>query len=146
MKITFLINGLSLSGGIRVVFEYANHLSEKGHQVTLVVPIVPIRGVSTAASFRERFNDRLRVIFNKPSVNWFIVKGAIKFVPCLSEKYIPDADAIIATWWKTAEWVNTYSAQKGEKFYLVQHYEVWGGPRVKVEYTYKMPIKKIVIS
>ena len=135
-----------MAGGIRVVFEYANHLIEKGHQVTLVVPIVPMREVSTSVTLKEWFKNRLRLMFNKPRVNWFSVKGAIKFVPCLSEKYIPDADAIIASWWKTAEWVNTYSAKKGEKFYLVQHHEIWGGPRGRVEDTYKMSLKKIVVS
>lgn len=146
MKITFVIHGLSVSGGIRVVFEYANHLTEKGHQVTLVVPIGPIKDVSSYVTLKERLLDRLRIMVNKPSISWASVNAVILLVPSLEEKYIPDADAIIATWWETAEWVSTYSSEKGEKFYLVQHYEVWGGPRGKVEETYKMPLNKIVIS
>ena len=146
MRITFVINGLSISGGIRVVFEYANHLIKKGHQVTLVVPIGPISDVFSSVTLKEWLLDRLRIMFNKPSISWVPVNDSIKLVPSLSEKYIPDADAIIATWWKTAEWVNTYSSKKGVKFHLVQGYEVWGGPRRKVEETYKMPLRKIVIS
>jgi len=146
MKITFVIHGLSVSGGIKVVFEYANRLTEKGHLVTLVVPIGPIRDVSSCVTLKERFLDRVRIIINKHIVSWFPVNATIKFVPSLSEEYIPDADAIIATWWKTAEWVNTYPSRKGEKFHLIQGYEVWGGPREKVHETYKMPLRKIVIS
>jgi len=146
MRIVFVIHGLSVSGGIRVVFEYANQLRLKGHKVAIVAPIGPIRDVLASVTFKERFKNRLRVMFSKPSVDWFSVKTPIKSVPSLSEKYIPNADAIIATWWKTAEWVNTYSPNKGEKFYLVQGYEIWGGPREKVISTYKMPLKKIAVS
>jgi glycosyltransferase involved in cell wall biosynthesis len=38
MKITFLQSSLWLSGGARVVVEYANRLSQKGHQVAIVIP------------------------------------------------------------------------------------------------------------
>ncbi|MDP1994462.1 MAG: hypothetical protein Q8K40_04365, partial [Ignavibacteria bacterium] len=87
MKITFVIHGLSVSGGVRVVFEYANHLTEKGHQVTLVVPIGPIRDVSSSVTLKEWFLDRVRIIINNHIVCWFPVNATIKFVPSLSEKY-----------------------------------------------------------
>lgn len=38
MRISFLLSSLGLSGGVRVVVEYANRLSERGHVVTLVAP------------------------------------------------------------------------------------------------------------
>jgi hypothetical protein len=43
MKITFVLQetGTGAVGGIRVVYEYANHLLEKGHEVNIVYPVTP---------------------------------------------------------------------------------------------------------
>ncbi len=38
MRITFLLSSLWLSGGVLLVVDYANRLSERGHRVTLVTP------------------------------------------------------------------------------------------------------------
>ena len=44
----------------------------------------------------------------------------------LLERLIPDADVIIATAWETAYTVNKFSERKGEKYYFIQSYEIWG--------------------
>lgn len=67
-------------------------------------------------------------------------------MPILHEKYIPDADAIIATWWGTAYDISKLNESKGEKFYLIQHYEVWAGSKEEVEATYNLGLHNIVIS
>jgi len=64
----------------------------------------------------------------------------------ISDADVPDADVVIATWWETAEWVNSLSSSKGAKVYLLQHYENWGGPVERVDATWRMPMQKIVIS
>jgi glycosyltransferase involved in cell wall biosynthesis len=38
MRISFLLSSLQLSGGVQVIIEYANRLSARGHEVTLVAP------------------------------------------------------------------------------------------------------------
>lgn len=38
MRISFILSSLWLSGGVRVVVEYANHLTRRGHEVYLVTP------------------------------------------------------------------------------------------------------------
>lgn len=38
MRITFLLSSLWLSGGVRVVVEYANRMTRRGHQVVLAAP------------------------------------------------------------------------------------------------------------
>jgi len=38
MRISFVLSSLWLSGGVRVIVEYANRLTRRGHQVTLVGP------------------------------------------------------------------------------------------------------------
>ncbi|GAH78739.1 unnamed protein product, partial [marine sediment metagenome] len=58
----------------------------------------------------------------------------------------PDADIVVATWWATAYYVSRYSKSKGEKFYFIQHYEIWGGPEEKVTNTYKLGLHNFVHS
>ncbi len=38
MRISFLLSSLRLSGGVRVVIEYANRLQARGHRVALIAP------------------------------------------------------------------------------------------------------------
>lgn len=38
MRISFILSSLWLSGGVRVIVEYANRLTARGHHVTLVAP------------------------------------------------------------------------------------------------------------
>lgn len=147
MKITFVLPNIALGGGTRAVFEFANALQAGGHKVILVYPysIEPdgnvwdsLKGFLCCSAYS--------VISGRCQPDWFDLKVELKLVLNLSGKFIPDADVVIATWWRTAEWVNTYSRKKGKKFYLVQHYEIWGGPRERVEATYRLPLKKIAVS
>ena len=70
----------------------------------------------------------------------------LKWVPTLREANIPDGDVIVATGWPTAEYTAGYSASKGRKYYLVQHYETWWGPEARVRATWQLPLHKIVIA
>lgn len=38
MRISFILSSLWLSGGVRVIMEYANRLASRGHRVTLIAP------------------------------------------------------------------------------------------------------------
>jgi glycosyltransferase involved in cell wall biosynthesis len=79
---------------------------------------------------------------------WFTMEPSVRLlcVPSLAERFVPDGDAVIATAWETAEWVNRYPASKGRRFYLIQHLETWNGPEERVYATWKLPLQKIVIS
>jgi glycosyltransferase involved in cell wall biosynthesis len=149
MKITFVLPSVKLGGGVRVVFEHANRLQERGHDVSIVYSILPL-GLSvkkhkTHYLFRG-ISTFIKNITRKNRVEWFDLKCRLIKAPILFESYIPPADIIVATWWKTAYYVHRYSRKRGEKFYLIQHYEIWGGPKNKVEKTYKLGFHNIVIS
>lgn len=134
MKISFVLPGVGIAGGVRVVFEYANRLLERGHEVSIVYPIVP--SIMTSKS-------KIKLIGNKilgsignvkrgNKVEWFDVNARLVRVPTLNpkfvditKKWIPDSDIIVATSWETAYFVNALPEEKGEKFYFVQHYEIW---------------------
>lgn len=77
-----------------------------------------------------------------------MVRPKVKLMskPTLNEIFIPDGDIVVATSWQTAYFVNKYSKNKGEKVYLIQHYEIWSGDKKEVDKTYKLGFHNIVIS
>src|SRR5262245_28463477 len=74
------------------------------------------------------------------------LKVALKIVPSLAERHVPDADATIATYWRTAEAQAQYGRRKGVPVYFIQGYEIWGGRREDVEATYRGPAIKFAVS
>lgn len=142
MKITFIAPGIGISGGVKAIFEFANHLRERGHDVSVVYPRprlrwVSIRGVVGHVLVRMGWGNK---------VDWFDLKARLTRVPALTEKYIPDGDVVVATLWRTAYDVSKYGKSKGEKFYLVQHYETWCGPEAEVNQTYRLGLHNVVNS
>ncbi|HQQ06818.1 MAG TPA: glycosyltransferase family 4 protein, partial [Candidatus Omnitrophota bacterium] len=134
MRITFLTPHIGSSGGVRIIMGYAHRLAQKGHQVTVVCPM--------KSRLRSFFHNLVRT---KPA--WIDLSARLKFVAVLSEKYLPQADAIVATAWQTAGLVNTLPADRGKKFYLIQHYEsLFHGNKAEVDATYRYPIRQIVVS
>ena len=152
LKITFVLPGTGRVpiGGYKVVYEYANHLSRKGHMVTVVHPA---RGCSQQMHLSDYAKNAFRYFeislgrAFRPDA-WFQIDPNVKLlcVPGLSGRWIPEGDIIIATAWFTAQWAKTYSCTKGKRFYLIQHLETWDGNEEEVLATWKAPLQKIVIS
>lgn len=145
MKVNFILPhfGVKPTGGFKIVYQYANYLSERGYYVNII-------HTSSASEEKNKYSRyvksyvRLKLEKNK----WFEFNRDIKllFVPDLSERYIPDADVTIATAWQTAKYLNRYTSSKGKRVYLIQGYEIWNGDKKEVEETWKYDMKKIVIS
>lgn len=149
MKITFLLPNIELSGGVKVVFEYANRLYDRGHSVSVVYPLMRMRSGRSyfnSGYLSEVIKKGIVSILKGTYVDWFDLKADLIRVPTFSEKYIPNADVIVATWWETAFYVAGYHKNKGEKFYLIQSYEIWAGPKAKVDRTYQLGLHNIVVS
>jgi len=138
------------TGGHRVVYTYANRLAARGHQVTVVHPrrtrfLPPPRGIYR---WLRRNAGRARNVLFRPRRKWQPVDGRVelRYVPNLSARYFPDADAVFATAWHTAFDVDELPASKGEKFYLIQSYETWAGPKELVDKTWHIPLHKVAVS
>lgn len=151
MRISMLLPGSGHIpiGGFKVVYEYANHLVARGHGVTVVHPAM----LETDTPWFDRPKKVVRYIQRRIDKSflpnrWFKLDSRVKilWVPNLKEKFIPDADVIVATAWQTAEWVAGYTIAKGRKYYLIQHDEVWSGPADRVRRTWTLPLGKIVIA
>jgi glycosyltransferase involved in cell wall biosynthesis len=150
MKIAFLLpgRGAKPAGGFKVVYEYANRLSRRGHEVAVIHP----RHCSPPASLRERVRAGAwvaRMRSRRASIApWFEFDDRVRLpiVTYPSASRLPSADVLIATAWHTAPWVSAAAPQKGLGFYLIQGYETWDGAVDSVRATWRLPLRKIVIS
>ena len=134
MKINFLLPQFPPEpiGGFKVVYEYANALCGRGHEVRVVHSAWGnvSRPVSLSNAPRHYFKRAAGLWAARrlagARVGWFDLDPGVEqiIVPELGERCIPDGDAVIATAWTTAEWTAALSARKGRKFYLIQHYEI----------------------
>jgi glycosyltransferase involved in cell wall biosynthesis len=153
LRITFLLPGYTWvpSGGFRVVYEYANQLVSLGHHVTVVHPrqlkfFSPAKRAIRERLHRARYD--LMELFAIPAFDWHPIDERVKlaFVPTSAERYIPDADVLFATSWQTLQSVLRCSKVKGEKFYLIQGYETWMGPKDAVDQTWLSRTSKVVVA
>jgi glycosyltransferase involved in cell wall biosynthesis len=148
MKITFLLPFRKNSpvGGLKIMYEYANRLAERDHQITIL-------------HFREKFQRYSSVIYpiartlkeieNALFGRWFKFnkKCKLAYIRYVNDNTIPDADAIIYTWWSLGFLVDKLSHTKGVKINLIQDYELWAGQEDKVHQSYNLPdIHNIVIA
>lgn len=155
MRITFLAPCYcwAPSGGIRVLYEYANRLVAKGHEVSVVYPrrlkYPPPASETESLYYRIRgWAGDLIAMFSKPSIDWQPIDPRVKslYVPNSGASHIPDADAIFATAWQTVRSVLECPPKKGEKFYLIQGYETFMGSKALVDETWRAPLHKVATS
>lgn len=148
MRITFVLPGfISIpSGGVKVVHEYADRFARRGHRVTLIYPVqlqtnLKYRLKKALVNRYDRITGNRRELYYTagPEVTTLIVKN-------VREKYVPDADAVIAVGWQTAEQVYNLPLKCGRKFYLLQSFETYFGNAGDVLRTYHLPLIKIAVS
>lgn len=150
MKINFILPFKSLTGGIKVIFQYANQLQKRGHDVILVYPLLPYLRAKKRLSPRgiyQLVTDTIRNLKNGKSVTWFQLEARLVRVPWVSNTFLENSDVVIASSWQTAYSVYRLKPNKGKKAYFIQGYEIWGNvSKEKVDATWKMPLAKIVTS
>lgn len=134
MKITFLLPHMKVSGGVRVVFMYADLLQKMGHEVVIAIP---------QRNILKRFIRNF--LFARKS--WLSFQGKILQVKEFSNTRLPPSDVIVASGWQAADALMKAKGISGEKFYFIQHDErLYHGNAMQVENVYRSPLKKIVVS
>jgi glycosyltransferase involved in cell wall biosynthesis len=144
VRINFILPTVNLSGGIRVAAIHARALAERGHEVVLVSP-------PPALTLRERLGRLARPREDRPSPSHLDGLGldhrVLERWRPVADRDVPDGDAVVATWWETAEWVAALDRSKGAKAYFIQHHEVFPYlPVDRVKATYRLPLHKLVIA
>lgn len=147
MRIVFVLPHAGISGGIRVVAIYAQLLKQRGHDVVVVSTpaIVPLRSRVKRLLQGDGWTAAGTVSpshFHGVDVEHHCIDRQRPVV----DRDVPDADVVVATWWETAEWVWRLSPRKGAKAYLIQGYEDWCGLPERVDATWRLPMRKIVVS
>ena len=148
MKINFIVPFTGFTGGIKIVFEYANRLKERGHDVVIYVPMKAYKfsGKGIRGIFKVLKGSIGNTFKRGKKVEWFNLNVDIKLVPLIKNPFIRDADITVATAWPTAYDVNKLNKSKGKKFYFIQHYEIWSGDSKIVDDSYRLPLNQIVIA
>lgn len=147
MKISFVLPSNSQSGGMRVIGIFAAGLRARGHEVFLLSQ--PYR----APTLREQARALLR---------WGRLKKHRRpgpFLDALSDVHrvlerqrpvtnadLPDADVVVATWWRTAHMVAGLDAAKGAKVYFMQDYGARGQEMEKLVPTWELPLTFITLT
>lgn len=146
MKINFILSQYDrISGGNRILFEYANRLQGMGNEVNLYVIAKPARWYRI--DHWPRIVKREITLVSPESIDWMENRIPINVLSYNDASLIPDADILFATAWQTADFANRLSAGKGKKYYFIQHHEsLWTREKDKAQKTYSMPFKKLVVS
>lgn len=147
MKINWILPEASQCGGIRVALQYANALTDLGHDVVCYVP-----------RSGQHFGWK-RILFPKELVrmkrngelrgNWFSNKFRFEYPIWICNRSVRKADVTIATSWITSYWVNNLSKEKGKKIYFIQGFETWGDKKYNeiVLNSYSLPFDaRITVS
>lgn len=135
------------TGGFRIMYEYANRLTQMGYEVRIYYPI-------TISYMNYRIKSHLgrklsAMISGMNSYNWFDLDPRVKrgFIPRILDKYIEDADIVMATWWSASAEMGLLSPSKGKKINVIQGFENWEGNDEQLHESYRMPnTTNIVIS
>lgn len=155
MRITFVLPHAGLSGGIRVVAIYADALQRRGHKVFVVSTPLPV-----STSWRRSLRSLLeRVGLKSPerTPSHFdslpVVHRVLNRDRSVTDADVPEADVVVATWWRTAEAVQALSLSRGAKAYFIQHDERVFNERQEhraerdaVEKSWHLPMHRIVVA
>ncbi len=148
MKINIVLPFMSEKpvGGIKILYQYADLLAERGHEVILYHTII-------LKNAPKKYLNPLRIIRNKiryksPYPSWFSFKNTInsRIVFKVSNSTIEDADIIISTMYATAFDIFELNQSKGKKINLIQDYETWITSEKELIKSYQLPINHIVIN
>lgn len=151
MKVAFVLPGPGWRpvGGFKVIYEYANYLSNCSDQVE-IFHATCVRDSSLPNVFRKLFKYLFFRLtgYYKP-LRWFPLHKNVtsRLAWEIRPKRLSSFDAIVVSSWETAErFAQDSQEQNPCVFYLIQHHETWSGSVERVNATWKLPFKKIVIS
>lgn len=139
-------------GGFRIVYEYANRLTERGHKVrvahslnTLSVPITD--RLRSRSYWKNAFVTTPRDM----PVPWFDLDARVESAVYRNLSRLDVArnasapQIVVATSWRTAA-LAARIALPGRGAYFIQHYETWDGTPSAIDATWRLPLSKIVIA
>jgi glycosyltransferase involved in cell wall biosynthesis len=127
VRVSFVLPSDASTGGVRVVYEYADRLEARGHEVTVVVPTVPPYPLRLLREQGPLTVARKALDASDGGVGWGTAAD-VRRLPALRRPFlgrVPDGDAVVAPSWRSVPAVCRLPRSAGRRFHLVQHYEAW---------------------
>jgi len=143
VRITIVLPFINLTGGVRVLLDYANWLHGAGHETTVTYPCWPYRFQYTRQQQWTEFQKHRR---HQGRVPWFDLRCRLLRVPLVKTPFLPRADLVVATAWPTVHDVARLHPSRGKKLHIVMHHESGTGPERRVRGIYKLPLYRIAFS
>ena len=149
MHITFVVNSFSRqpTGGLKIIYQYANHFAERGHTVTIVFCVSnPVAKYEVKVPYAVRYMAQKAIVQKGP--RWYPLDNRVKkiYTTAMTAQTIPDGDAVFATAIGTARPVADLPSCKGKKYYLIQDFENWSCSDDEVYATYNLGMTNIPIA
>ncbi len=148
MRVTFICPAVNMSGGIRVIGIYAEHLTAMGHDVQIFS--VQGRAPHPIRQFKSLLEGKGLIPWAryKPSHldGMSVSHHVLPHSGPIIDADLPNADVVVATWWETAAWVAALSDSKGAKAYFMQDYGAPGQEIEKIAPTWQLPLWIITLT
>ena len=146
MRINIVFPYNTWSGAHRSTYELANRMAARGHSVHVYFPIFPFLdglGLLSRKGIGRLTRGLGRSLLRWNRIPWFDVQVPVKMVPRIADRFIRDADVVMANHWQTQEPVWRLSRSKGRKFNFVRDSEI-DSVSGRVMDAYRLDLAKIV--
>lgn len=159
LRINYSFLTTPLTGGTKVLFEVANHLVDRGHEVTITslsdnsdhawFPLKAKANYSGTNHLQNSVISKLKPLSKKILPRTYTNKVLVSMMKSQIKdltKQIPDCDINVATYCLTA--YSVLESKKGKPFYHIQNYEPWFFEDQRLaemaEKTYHLPLTMLV--
>lgn len=151
LRLNVILPFASKTGGVIIVLEYARRLRMAGHTVHVYDPVIPYFAFYRSHRWWRRYPAYVKAIVTnllrrRTRFSWHAEDVPATQVPWISGRFVADGDVVVATAWPTAYSVARMPSAKGRKAYFVQGYEIWSGPRARVDDSYRLPLHLVTIA
>ncbi|MBM4157961.1 MAG: glycosyltransferase family 4 protein [Ignavibacteria bacterium] len=150
MNISIILYSFLRNGAIRVLIEYANRLSKRGHKVTVYHSFFRYKQKENDqfSGIFKVYKDKISNILNIKQIlsSYGEMNFKIKFIPFLSKYFLRDSEIIIFTYWPIAYKLLDFENTKTKVIYMIQAYEYWNSSLNMLHRTYKMGFINVVVS
>lgn len=139
------------TGGMKVIYDYSNRMAQDGCSVIILYAAY---FDSTEKTLKRKMKAvakycYVKLLYGRSGYTWYKREKTVReiFVWSFNERTIPIADVYIATAVNTASYLDRLDVDQEKKFYFIQGYENFIVPDDDyIKWTYRLPLKKIVIS
>ena len=124
-------------------------MANRGEDIVIYIPFFPyLEGESffSRNGLQLLVRGLVRSLIRRGNVPWFNLRVPLKIIPFINDRFVREADIIIANHWPTAFSVNKLSPEKGDKFYFIRDTEPWSRTYQRELEAFRLPLKKIVVE